>query len=206
MGEDSDGLLHLLNDRLLIMANDKKAIDLLPYVDKRTGGLVLTGADAPTRCRHLRNRYPDIVVAVDLAGHEHAVATATRPFGYHAKDGWRTLDLAGLEEILNGQLANKAAFAVTPTAFIPHDATGDARVLQAVISQANQLRRTDTVVLLPCSWRWLTGDSLQQLIRQVRASRHPVALIMQHGSDPLKARGVIEGLRQLCRSCPQLLL
>ncbi|MEV0171144.1 hypothetical protein AB0I00_08440 [Streptomyces sp. NPDC050803] len=202
MEEGSSDLLHLLNDRLLIMANETKATDLLPHVDKRTGGLILTGADAPTRCRHLRNRHPDTVVAVDLAGHEHGVATATRPFGYRAKDGWHALDLAGVEEILNGQLANKAAFAVTPTAFIPRDDDGDARTLKAVISQANELERADTVVLLPCSWRWLTGDSLEHLIRQVRASRHPVSLIMQHWRDPLKARGVIEGLRQLCRSCP----
>ncbi|MHC3468635.1 hypothetical protein ACYF6T_07970 [Streptomyces sp. 7R007] len=213
MAESNDGnddnadLLRLLNDRLLIMTNDRSAIDLLPYVDVRTGGLVLTGADAPSRCRHLRNRFPDVVVAVDLAGHEHSVATPTHPFGYRSKDGgWHALGLAGVEEILNGQLANKAAFAVTPTAFIREDEAGDARVLKAVIGQANRLRRTDTVVLLPCSWRWLRDGSLSHLVEQVRASRHPVALIMQHSDDPLRARGVIEGLRLLCRSCPGLLL
>jgi hypothetical protein len=203
----STGIEGLLRDRLLITVNDRSAIGLLPHTDGNTGGLLLTGADAAARCRNIRNSYPDTVVAVDYGGHEHRVATADRPFGYQAADGWHALDHSGLEEVLNGQLANKAAFAVTPTCFIPPpDEDGDARVLRAVITQANRLERTDTVVLLPCSYRWLRDESLLHLVAAVRASRHPVALIMQHYKDPLERVGVAEGLRVLCRSCPRLLL
>lgn len=95
---------------------------------------------------------------------------------------------------------------MTPTCFIEADETGEARALEAVVDQANGLDREDTVVLLPCNWRWLREPSLSRLADRIRACRHPVALIMQADEDPLKRRYVPEGLRQLCRSCPRLLL
>ncbi|WP_051745011.1 hypothetical protein [Streptomyces yerevanensis] len=206
MGDGIEGIDELLRDRLLIMARDRWAIDVLPHVRPRTGGLVLTGADAPVRCREIRNAFPSMVVAMDLESHTREVASADAPFGLRTGYGWRSLDLTDLNEILDGQRENKASFAVTPTCFIPADETGDAAVLKAVIREANRLRREDTVVLLPCSYRWLKGVSLLHLVEQIRACRHPVALIMQADTDPLNRSHVPEGLRQLCRSCPRLLL
>ncbi|MFJ8145502.1 hypothetical protein ACIQ6R_10555 [Streptomyces sp. NPDC096048] len=196
----------LLRDRLLIMVNDRSAINVLPYVPVRRGGLVLTGAAAPARCRKIRNALPETVVVMDHGSHTHRVATPEAPFGLMSDRGWRDLDLSGLEEILDGQRTNGASYAVTPTCFIPVDEAGSAQVLAATIAQANQLRRVDTVVVLPCSWRWLRRCSVSLLAEQVRACRHPVALIMQSDGDPLERNQVAEGLRQLCRSCPRLVL
>jgi hypothetical protein len=206
MGDGIEGIDELLRDRLLIMVRDRSAIDVLPHVRPRTGGMVLTGADAPVRCREIRNAFPGTVVAMDLESHTREVATAEAPFGLRTSYGWRWLGLTELNELLDGQRENKASFAMTPTCFIPADETGDAAVLKAVIREANRLGRDDTVVLLPCSYRWLQGVSLLHLVEQIRACRHPVALIMQADEDPLKRSRVPEGLRQLCRSCPRLLL
>ncbi|MCL6669598.1 hypothetical protein [Streptomyces panaciradicis] len=196
----------LLRDRLLIMVNDQLAIDMLPHVPARTGGLVLTGAAAPVRCREIRNVLPKTVVAMDYCSHTQQTATADAPFCIKTPYGWRRLDLAGLSEILDGQRDNKASYAVTPTCFIPADQVGDASVLKAVIRQANQLRRDDTLLLLPCSWRWFQRSALPHLAEQIQTSRHPVALIVQADGDPLERKQVPEGLRQLCRSCPRLVL
>lgn len=136
----------------------------------------------------------------------HPVATSEAPFGLKTSYGWRNLDVAGLNEILDGQRDNKASYAVTPTCFIPADPMGEASVLKAVIRQVNQLPRQDTVVLLPCSWRWLKRSSLLLLAQQIQACRHPVALIMQADGDPLERKQAPEGLRQLCRFCPRLAL
>ncbi|MFD9862309.1 hypothetical protein [Streptomyces alboflavus] len=207
MGYGLEGIDELLRDRLLVMIRERAAVDVLPHVGRRTGGLVLTGADAPVRCREIRSAFPGMVVAMDLESHTREVATADAPFGLRTSYGWRALGLADLNEILDGQRENRASFAVTPTCFIPADETGDAATLKAVIREANRLHRTDTVVLLPCSYQWLRGVSLLHLVEQIRACRHPVALIMQASNvDPLSRAHVPEGLRQVCRSCPRLLL
>ncbi|WP_244362639.1 hypothetical protein [Streptomyces aquilus] len=206
MGAGIEAVDEMLRDRLLIMVNDQLAIDVLPYIPVRTGGLVLTGAAAPVRCREIRNARPETTVVMDQGSHTQQIATTDAPFGLKTNYGWRDLDLAGLNEILDGQRDNKASYAVTPTCFIPADQVGDASVLKAVIRQANHLRRGDTVVLLPCSWRWLRRSSLPDLAEQIRSCRHPVALIMQADGDPLERDQASEGLRQLCRSCPRLVL
>ncbi|MER6495373.1 hypothetical protein [Streptomyces griseorubiginosus] len=167
---------------------------------------MLTGAGAPIRCKEIRSALPETVVVMDFGSHTQQVATADVPFGLKTSYGWRDLDLAGLNEILDGQRDNKASYAVTPTCFIPADQVGDMSVLKAVVHQANMLRRHDMLVLLPCSWRWLRSTSLPYLTEQIRSSRHPIGLIMQADGDPLERGEVPEALRQLCRSCPRLVL
>lgn len=207
MGDGLEGIEELLRDRLLIMARERTAVDVLPHVGRRTGGMILTGADAPARCREIRNASPGMVVAMDLESHTREVATAAAPFGLRTSYGWRALGPSGLNEVLDGQRENKASFAVTPTCFIRADETGEAAVLRSVIKEANRLHRADTVVLLPCSYQWLRGISLLHLVEQIRACRHPVALIIEASSvDPLTRARIPEGLRQLCRSCPRLLM
>ncbi|MFJ8182252.1 hypothetical protein [Streptomyces sp. NPDC096105] len=205
-GAGTGGIDELLRDRLLIMVNDRSANEVLPHVPARTGGLVVTGADAPVRCRAIRNAYPETVVVMDHESHTRRTATADAPFGLRTAYGWRDLDLTGLDEVLDGQRDNKASYAVTPTCFVPADEAGGAPVLGAVIGQANRLHREDTVVLLPCSWRWLRRSSLPLLADRIRACRHPVALIMQAKDDPMEREQAAEGLRQLCRSCPRLVV
>jgi hypothetical protein len=143
---------------------------------------------------------------MDYGSHTRRVATADTPFGLKSEQGWRDLDLSGLEEVLDGQRVNGASYAVTPTCFVPAGEAGGAPVLAAVTNQANQLRREDTLVLLPCSWRWLRRSSVSLLAERIRACRHPVALIMQADGDPLEREQAVEGLRQVCRSCPRLVL
>jgi hypothetical protein len=196
----------LLRERLLIMVNDRSVNGVLPYVPTRTGGLVVTGAEAPVRCRAIRSAFPETVVVMDHESHTRRTATADAPFGLKTAYGWRDLDPAGLDEVLDGQRDNKASYAVTPTCFIPAEEAGGASVLSAVIGQANLLRREDTVVLLPCTWRWLRRSSLPHMAEQIRACRHPVALILQADGDPLERDQTAEGLRRLCRSCPRLVL
>jgi hypothetical protein len=143
---------------------------------------------------------------MDHGSHTQRVATPDTPFGLRSDQGWRDLDLDGLDEVLDGQRHNKASYAVTPTCFIPAHEAGGAPVLSAVIGRTNQLSRNDTVVLLPCSWRWLRRSSVPLLAEQIRNCRHPVALIIQADGDPLERHQVVDGLRQLCRSCPRLAL
>ncbi|MFJ8541936.1 hypothetical protein ACIRFH_07950 [Streptomyces sp. NPDC093586] len=206
MGVGTEGIDELLQDRLMIMVNDRSVNQVLPYIPTSTGGLVVTGADAPVRCRAIRNAFPETVVVMDHESHTRRAATADAPFGLKTAHGWRDLDPTELDEVLNGQRDNKASYAVTPTCFIPAEEAGGAPALGAVISQANHLRREDTVVLLPCNWRWLRRSSLPLMVEQIRACRHPVALILQAVGDPLACDQAAEGLRRLCRSCPRLVL
>jgi hypothetical protein len=166
--------------------------------------MVLTGFRSLAECRALRHVAPDLVLAVDYESHTRAYATAQAPFSIRSPDGWRHLGMGALNEVLDGQIYNGASFAVTPTTFLGYE--DGSPVLRSVIAAANRLERDDTVVLVACSYKWLQRPALAEFAEQLAACRHPVALTLQADSDPMERRGVPEGLRQLCRACPDLVL
>ncbi|MFE3587774.1 hypothetical protein ACFXOY_09620 [Streptomyces niveus] len=187
-----------------MVANSRSAVDMLPHVERRLGGLVLTGVTSLAQCRALRHVSPDLVLAVDHESHTLAYATETEAFGLRTSDGWRHLATDDLDEVLTGQLRNGASFAVTPTMFLGH--TDGPPTLRNIMRQANRLRREDTVVLIACSYKWLQAPLLNELADRIGECPHPVALTLASNGDPLERQGVPEGLRQLCRTCPNVVL
>ncbi len=82
--------------------------------------------------------------------------------------------------------------ALTDSAYI---GPGDADALRLVLAQASDLG-PGVVAVLPLHSSWLVGD-LNQLCAAVGDAEIPIALVIEHGSDPLGLPSIVDGLLRL---------
>jgi hypothetical protein len=183
----------LLTDRVLHIATDD-AHWVAGHVPPDSG-LVVAGAKAQAVARRLRRIHRDLLVIIEPTSHRDAVATEKEPFVLPSGG----LFSVSLDEVLDGQRNNGADLAVTPTGYIlPQDSDA----LKAAVREGNAIRRNDVILLLPMHYTWLVKDELRQLSAFIRESRHPVALALGDGQDPLDHKGVPAGLRFVVANAP----
>ncbi|OIV38007.1 hypothetical protein BIV57_07990 [Mangrovactinospora gilvigrisea] len=203
--EGPEELIEALRDRVLTVAPERKANDIIGHVDPECGGLVLTGPtsrDATPGLNHYRER---LLIARDPARYTKQVATAGDPFGVAADDGG-LFGHATLADRLRDQTRTRwSAFAVTPTGYIPAD--GQA-ALDAVVDRTNEIDDQALVVALPVGHLWLAEPRVRRLMAAIQSIHHPIALVIDGGNrtDPQEQPGVSEQLRALCASCDRLVV
>jgi hypothetical protein len=187
----------ILKDRLLTLGTEDLRL-LADDIDPDAGGIVAVGPKARTTIRRLRQAFPAMILVEQPMAHTRA-ATVDQPFQHVAEeiDGQPSLfaDERTVHDVLDAQLSNGASVGIVPVGFL---AAGEHAAMTAVIRAANELRRSDVILHLPLSYKWLSAPAdLQKLIAAVIRSRHPVAVSLAHVSDPASQSGVVAGSHTL---------
>lgn len=180
----------LLAERCLTLANVEDSRAVAPHVNSEFGGIVLSAAKPWSSVGELRRRHPELVLAVDTRADTRQVARPERPFALPDDD---LLGEVTLERVLDDQINSGASFGVTPTFHIQAE---DSDSLKAAVEDVNLLDRRDTLLLIPCDWRWLRPEPVRQLIAVLKRSRHPIALALADDADPLNNKDIPQGLRR----------
>lgn len=175
----------LLIDRVLVQTSAGAPLEaILPHVDQRTSGLVLSRGRMTNRdkLRELITRLPergfDAPVVFDPEGYRHHTATVSAPFHF----GDEGIFPDTLEENLSSQRSLGVDVAQTPTGLIGID---NIDALESAVEQANQLARDDFTFTAPLDAAILDDADLTARIWQVlNALTAPVSLILASQFDP----------------------
>lgn len=179
----------LLEGRVLFVAGDAESRQHAALVDPVTEGLVLTSKNQGKDGRGMKHGASDVITVLEPKGAMSAFATPERPF-ILPDDG---LFETNVHEILDGQRANGASLAMTPTGYVR---AAEPDTLRAVATAGNAFTRDDTIHHVFLSPWYFHPDHLRQTIAILRRSDLPLAITVASKTNPMTARGVVEGLRQ----------
>ncbi|MFI6325100.1 hypothetical protein ACIBG8_46820 [Nonomuraea sp. NPDC050556] len=177
--ESVGGATGLLTDRLLIQVEADKVSDALPLVEAGGSGIVVTGEEATYLASSAWRAELDEPLLIDrrrYAGKSRKLGTAklSRPW----MEAQRQLGVATL---------------LTDSGYVGQ---GDEASLHAILEQTAELDG-DATAVLPLHTSWLSPARIQLLISAVCAYDVPVALVLEHKSDPLGSRQAATGLARL---------
>ena len=187
-------------DRVMIQAGHSDARGVSVMLSGQDSGLVVTGAQALGVAGRIHRDRRSLVLGVDLEVEKSWIAEADKPF--HLGEA-HLFGEPSLEASLDDQRQAGASFALTPTG---HIRPGDSDSLKAAVEQANQLKRDDVILRLPCDASWVTRQYGKQLNAVIGHSRHPVALSLAHEQDPLGRAGAAELLWEFAATHRHLIL
>ena len=166
-----------LTDHLLIQAEPVDLDVALRLADRDGGGLVLTGEHALEACgESWRDSFSGPVLADRRRYAGRARCGGTEPL----TDSW-----------LSDQEAAGMAAVLSDSGYIGED---DERALTSVLSQSSGVG-TPVVAVLPLHISWL-GNGLKKLTSEVNEHGTPVAVVLEHKSDPLGTQWAVKGLTQ----------
>lgn len=179
LGNAGSGL-HRLRGALLVQATAGDAGRVANWADRPGGGLVLTGRDGLAVGQRLLARGFSRPVLVDAARYVHTRARRST----HLSESW-----------IEWQRAAGLPAALTDSAFI---GAGDTEALCSVLEQSAALGPA-VVAVLPLHASWLV-EEIDRLCAEVAATEIPVALVIEHLSDPLGVASIVDGLLRLLMS------
>jgi len=189
--------LRRLATRVLVLASSE-AEATAPFIDQRTSGLIITGADAVATVRKLHAQHPGLTLLVEPESVK-TFATAERPF--ILEQDLNAMFAPDLADVLDAQTTSGAAAAVLPAGVVDAD---DSAALKAIIRAANAVERDDLILPLFIHFRWAIEPNVTQLIAIAKRSRHPVAIaLVDSTSDPLSHSGAPAGYRRIFTEVPQ---
>ncbi|GAA1526473.1 hypothetical protein GCM10009678_04920 [Actinomadura kijaniata] len=179
--EFSAALTHALTDAVLVQASANELDKYSELADQAGCGLVVTGKDAIGGLRTMRQAGMNAPVLVDRR----------RYAGKRRMPGTAPLTASWLQ----AQYEAGATAILTDSGYV---GCGDEPALDAVLSQtAAYQRRWDGKAtlwaVLPLHQSWLRGQraTLTGYLRQYRV---PVALVLEHATDPLGTQVAVQGL------------
>lgn len=190
----------LLAGRVLVVAGTAEqhrypAILRAEATSLASTGLVVCGAGATANLRKIRAGNPGLFLLCDQTTNDKLNASGDAPFPTGMNDDDSLFPAPTLEDRVQGQIDAGASLAMTPTG---HIQAGDRLALRAVITEANKLKRSDMIVLLPLNPKWLVGTDLKMIAAAITRSKHPVAITLcDSGGDPMSAKGVLAGAQYL---------
>lgn len=167
-----------LTDHLLVQAEPADLDVVLRLADRDGGGLVLTGEHAIEACQE---RWRDSFSRPVLADRRRYAGRARRRGTEPLTDEW-----------LSGQWDAGVSAVLSDSGYIGE---GDERALDSVLSQSAGVG-SPIVAVLPLHISWL-GTGLKKLTSEVNEHGVPVALVLEHPSDPLGTQWAVKGLTQL---------
>jgi hypothetical protein len=166
--------------RLLLQVAAKEPLDVLGLADREGGGLVFTGAGAI-----------EAVHAARRQGFGRAMLTDRRRYAGTT----RVRGTAALSQSwLAGQRDAGISLVLTDSGYI---GDGDTDALRSVLRQAADAG-ADVTAVLPLHAHWLRKDC-QSLIAEIAAHGVPVALVLEHHSEPLASAAAAAGLIGILR-------
>lgn len=167
-----------LTDHLLIQAEPDDLGVVLRLADRDGGGLVLTGEHAPEACK---DRWRESFSRPVLVDRRRYAGRARRRGTEPLTDAW-----------LSRQQEAGVTAVLSDSGYI---GAGDQQALGSVLSQC-AAASLPVVAVLPLHISWL-GDGLEKLTSEVNEHGVPVALVLEHKSDPLGTQRAVKGLTQL---------
>lgn len=163
-----------MRDRIFHLTRAQGAYAVPQWLDAASTGFALVGSRGERRVAGLGGRGGMPVVA-DVGGYEKNLATADEPMRYPEDT------LFGADGFYNDMLTRSASVAFTPTSYIQ---AGDTASLKAVRTAAQQLGRSDVVVLMPLDVTWLRKATIDQLIAVLKTIDHVIALALGGQYNP----------------------
>lgn len=167
-----------LTDHLLVQAEPGDLDVVLQLADRDGGGLVLTGEHAADACKE---RWRDSFTGPVLVDRRRYAGRARRRGTEPLTDHW-----------LSRQQEAGVTAVLSDSGYIGES---DEQALVSVLSQSAGVG-SPVVAVLPLHISWL-GTGLKKLTSEVNEHGVPVALVLEHPSDPLGTQWAVKGLTQL---------
>jgi hypothetical protein len=179
----------VLRDRVLIATSSNLPPGFGELIEEHsaTSGVVAIGPAAAGEWLKRRGRGFTGVLALDPAAYSTRQATAIHPLLLDEQDLFGSCSIQGYIESRSEDL--DAVF--SPTGMI---AKGDVGALEAVVAACNRADHPKLVTTLPVENDWLSEDRRGTLVQAIKASTHPVAVLVVGQFDPLEFRQFGEGL------------
>jgi hypothetical protein len=164
--------------------------DLLAPLTRRAGvGAVLTSRDGAAAGKAIRT-----VLGVNPAA--SVLADADRYSGAKRHVGTDGMSV----DWITMQLRSGCEWALTDSGYIP---AGDRQALRRVLAWPTGSERV--IVALPLALSWLTEDR-DELCAAINAAGMPVALMLEHETDPLSTQAAVTGLIEVLACDVEVLL
>jgi hypothetical protein len=174
-----------LTGTLLVQCAAAEAMPVAAVADRPGAGLVLTrrvtdrngsaAAEAVRRLRESGYRWPMLLDASRYSGPVRSLASG--PF---------SLDWIALQRRLRLPVLTDSGYV----------ADGDLLGLTSILERARLLG--DVIAVLPLQSSWLSHRGRRQfLLDRVQHAGVPIAVVLEHGKDPLGVQGVLAGLLEL---------
>jgi len=185
-------------DRIFAAASSRVLAGVMAALDERpaVSGLVHVGPHAVTYCREMSRAGADLPQAVDLAAYERYQATSSAPLLVPAED--HSLIPWSLADFVAGASEWGADVVFTPSGLVR---TGNSQALAAVIEAGNDAGSSRVVNTVAIPQEWLTAARRFDLLRGLRRSTRPVALVVVGQLDPYEDPEVAQGLLHVLDVC-----
>ncbi|MEV4286333.1 hypothetical protein AB0K40_12600 [Nonomuraea bangladeshensis] len=170
----------ILTDRLLLQIPAGQMSAVLDIIPSSAGGIVLTGEKATALHPSLRERLcgPLLIDRRCYAGGKSRRKAGAEPISRAWLDAQRALDVPSV---------------LTDSGYVGKE---DKAALQTVLSQAKRAG-ADVTAVLPLHSSWLLTPWVDHLVGEICSHETPVALVLEHRSDPLGSIRAVSGLRRL---------
>lgn len=185
-------------DRVFAAASSRVSARLIAALSERPAfsGVVHVGPHAVTACREMSLSGAVLAQAVDLAAYERYTATSSAPLLVPGDD----------HSLIPWSLADFAADAVewgADVVFAPSGLVreGDSQALAAVIEVSNDAGNPKVVTTVAVPQGWLSKARRPDLLRELRRSTRPVALVVVGQLDPYEDPEMAQGLLDVIDGC-----
>ncbi|MCO1597650.1 hypothetical protein M8C17_21085 [Micromonospora sp. RHAY321] len=160
-------------DRIFLLTRPRGTWSVPQYLDPTITGFSLCGREGEQRIGEISGRHRLPVVA-DLAYYESRMASPETPMLFPET-------LFGRDGFFDDMRARSHSAVFTPTAYVE---AGEPAALKAVRAAAQEVTRTDVVVVVPLDVTWLRDSKIDQLIAILKAVPHPIALVLGGQYNP----------------------
>ncbi|MEV1026678.1 hypothetical protein [Streptomyces sp. NPDC050264] len=192
----------LLQDKILVHTRTGNGVRAdLAQMGQTHDGLTLCGTDAIQTARSFHGHNPgELLQLVDPAAYEE-YATCEEPFrpDLIRQSGQLSFlddeDGSSLQGLLDVQLGNGVAAALTPTRYIK---AGKRAIITAAVDAAGELEAERTILTVPLDHGWLrSDDDVDWLSGELGRLPHIKAITLGSIYNPLKLKGMATALSRL---------
>jgi hypothetical protein len=179
-----------ISGRIFLLARPRGSWAVPEYLNPAISGFALCGVEGEQRIGGLagRGRLP---VVADVAHYEKRLASVEEPMVVPET----LFGLAGFFVDMRERSTVPALF--TPSMYVE---AGEPAALKAIRAAAQEIDRTDVVVVVALDVTWLRDDKIDQVIAILRGIPHPIALILGGQYNPTDAyAAVMRNLRRVYR-------
>jgi hypothetical protein len=192
------GAAEILADRVFAATASRVPAGIMAALGERpaVSGVVHVGPHAVTYCRELSRAGADLLQAADLAAYERYQATPSAPLLVPADD--HSLIPWSLDGFAAGAAEWGADVVFAPAGLVR---AGDSGALAAVIEAGNAAASSAVVTTVAVPQDWLAAARRPALLRELRGSTRPVALVVVGQLDPYENPEVAQGLLEVLDDC-----